>query len=575
MKQTLHLLFLLIALILQSCAFDRVEEPKYDIYRVEVGTYLNIRATPSKKGTVLGTINNGALVDVIEISDGWAKVSYRGEVIGYVSSDYLVLVRQAKKTESTEPIADGEGDEFGMDDDTPPITEADAARMKEGQPRKAEEAQQTVANSGGNVFFIGDSTLLASYEKDEIEAKLRSASEYTYIVNTVQAVPTGQLFDYAPGLLKGLSKELDSSMSWWQKFKSWFGGDSPSDHIVLLSWVKGSGLLQAECNGNSLKYLKMTKPEEYFRLQESVRQNATSSISDLGLAIDAAGKEYDSRSIFIKGQINTGNVVDIICGDVIIENILPRDSFWHKWVFGWIFAIPLSAANWIFVMTGSYLRSLFLLMLVILVVHYFVSAGTFRQNKGGMQGCVTILGILLNLFLWLSMLSLIIYMIPDMCNIAVMEQSGFSHSVISVAIKEGQTTAVTKNWFLIAAYWIGTIIYLGFNATFALNATLPAYTQQRLFEANKDKFFTQLQLAGNDTDNNKLQMSATPYSDLVYAGFAKDSIGEHMAPTIFLSFVLSGTLILYLCLFIWTVVFKRGVFFLTGVIAYKKQGFYN
>ena len=155
-------------------------------------------------------------------------------------------------------------------------------------------------------------------------------------------------------------------MSWWQKFKSWFGGDSPSDHIVLISWIKGAGLLQAECNGNSLKYLKMSEPEEYFRMQADIRKNAPEAIADLGLAIDKAGTEYSERSWFIRSQINTGNIFDNICENWIVENILPRDSFWHKWVLGWSFAIPLKFANWIMTIVHSYVATLIILMVMML-----------------------------------------------------------------------------------------------------------------------------------------------------------------------------------------------------------------
>ena len=560
MKQTLHLFFLLIALILQSCAFDRVEEPKYDIYRVEVGTYLNIRATPSKKGTVLGTINNGALVDVIEISDGWAKVSYRGEEIGYVSSDYLVLVRQAKKNEPTETAADDKEDESGIDDDTYPITESDATRM--------------------NVFFIGDSTLLASYEKEEIEARLKTSGEYTYIVNTVQSVPTGQLFDYAPGLLKDLSKELDSSMSWWQRFKSWFGGASPSDNIVLISWIKGANLLQAECNGNSLKYLKMSEPEEYFRLQANIRKNVPEAIVDLGLAIDKAGIEYSGRSWFVRSQINTGNIFDNICESWIVENILPRDSFWHKWVLGWIFAIPLKFANWIMTIVHSYVTTLVVLMIVMLGLYFFGIHGAVKYQRLGYEktGCLSMsmasMSIIANIFLWLSMLSLLIYMMPDMSVVSVMGQSGYPQKVVSVAISEFYSAAITKDWLLILLFLLSTAIVMGINTDHFISATLPSKTQKFLLDKQKDDLINEFQAKGSTFDYESWAKMEFPYRELVISEFFGNLV-KILLTVLPLSFVFNGSLLLYASIFLWTISLKKAIKIGININGLRKQGAYK
>lgn len=559
MKRTFYLLFVLTALIMQSCAFDRIEEPKYDIYRVEVGTYLNIRDTPSKKGTILGTINNGALVDVIEITDGWAKVSYRGEEIGYVASDYLVLVRQAKKTEPTEVEATG---------------------MEEEETAITEKTPQADSNSGGNVFFIGDSIILASYEKEEIKNRLRSASEYTFIINTVKSVPTGKLFDYAPDLLKELSEELDSSMSWWQRFKSWFGGDSPSDHIVLLSWVKEASLLQAECNGNSLKYLKMSDPEMYFRIQTEIRKDVPDAIAALGLAIDIAGKEYSERSWFIRSQINTGNIFDNICEDWIVENILPRDSFWHKWVLGWIFAIPFKFANWIMTIVHSYLSTLILLMVVLLGLYFLSIHGAVKYQRVGIEktGVLTLLitpiSIIVNVFLWLSMLSLLVYMMPDMSVISVMGQSGYPQRVVREALSEFYSSPITKDWMLILLFLIGTAIVMGINKDHFIAATVPSKVQKFLLNKQKDNLTEEFQDKGLTFEYESWAKMEFPYREMVISEFL-GNVGKILITVLPLSFVFNGTLLLYASIFLWTIALKKAIYIGININGLRKQGIYK
>lgn len=54
---------------------------------------LNVRATASSTGTVLGAVNKGATVYVFSVSSGWAQIYYndstQNQVVGYCSTDYL------------------------------------------------------------------------------------------------------------------------------------------------------------------------------------------------------------------------------------------------------------------------------------------------------------------------------------------------------------------------------------------------------------------------------------------------------------------------------------------------------
>jgi len=51
---------------------------------------LNVRALPSAKGTVLGTLKKGQEVRVLETKDGWKKVQSDGAAPeGWVAGEYL------------------------------------------------------------------------------------------------------------------------------------------------------------------------------------------------------------------------------------------------------------------------------------------------------------------------------------------------------------------------------------------------------------------------------------------------------------------------------------------------------
>ncbi len=64
---------------------------------VKLGEYnavLNVRATPSKDGEIVGFLVHTERVNVIEIVDGWASFKYNGAIC-YVSADFLVDERPA------------------------------------------------------------------------------------------------------------------------------------------------------------------------------------------------------------------------------------------------------------------------------------------------------------------------------------------------------------------------------------------------------------------------------------------------------------------------------------------------
>ena len=60
-----------------------------------VDRYLNVRETPGEYGKIVGKMPKNAACEVIEITDGWAKIA-SGEVEGYVSMDYLLTGMEAK-----------------------------------------------------------------------------------------------------------------------------------------------------------------------------------------------------------------------------------------------------------------------------------------------------------------------------------------------------------------------------------------------------------------------------------------------------------------------------------------------
>lgn len=568
MKRLKLLLPILAILFLGACsAFYSKPKPEHDVYAVNVNTFLNVRKSPSRTAAIVSTLNRGQYVEVWELNEGWARISeVGGAPIGYTNADYLVLFEEGQNP----PASNGVDNGVEMDGDY-------------SQSLIAEESQeaQIPDRSGLNVSFMGDSIILSQLDCREIANRLKQFSDYTFVVNAASGVPAAKLFDYAPDLLDDITDEMDSELSWWQTFKSWFGAEIPSSKLVLLSMVQNPGqgpLLQAECNGNSLKYLKIHEPEKYFRIQADGRHDPSAAIAAMGNAIADAGKDYKSRNWFIRGQIQTGNIFENICDGALVENILPRDSFWHKWVFGWIFAWPFAFANWVFSLAGSYLFTIILFMLCIVALDTFKSQAMvkFLSDKEKLAGSgVFVLTWLPRLFLWLAMLSLLVYMVPDMTNISVMAESGYSSKVVECATHNYLESPVEKSWLLVVLFIVGTVIAAGVEKSSAAAATLPEKVQRFIYRKDVEaggmkQFFSKYEL---EDAKERIEKSDRPYKELTLSILAEKM--ENISPMIVLAYVLSGSLLLYLSLFLWTKALDKIIFIFFSCRNFHKMGLYR
>lgn len=569
MKQFFYFSLIFLLLLLSSCAFDKDAVLEYDLYKVDVNTYLNVRETPNKRGKIVGTINDGAIINVAEIKEGWAAVIYDGKQVGYVSSEYLTFYKA--RTIGNQPT-----DEMS-DEDLDVVCESESTQSDHVPHNK--ESSQLAASSIDDeridsVRFVGDDFILSENERQTIRQRLSLLHGYIFVINTVENVETGELFDYAPDLLENLTKEMDSEVSWWKRFKSWFGSEIPSSNLVLLSYIKDDkdgGLLQAECNGSSLKYVKMKEPHKYFDCQTEAAANPVYGIISMGELIANGGDEYNDRNWFIRKQIDAGDILENICDGLIVENILPCNSFWHKWVFGWVFAWPLAVANWLLTILGSYLTTLFVFMLIIVSMQYYVVNQIYKGAKG-FKGTAFLI-MLMKIFMWLCMLSLIVYMFPDLTKIFVMKEAGYSSGICRMALNQFSSMSMPSNWFLIVVFIVGTIVCVGIKEGFIVDSTLSSSKQKSLYLQNEKNIEEWMQACGVDYNKDALKNDETPYLTLSYEYFGS-KVGATV-PVLIISFIFSGALLLYASLFLWTKALQKIVGVLVGILAYKKGTLYK
>lgn len=88
-----HLIMLiccLCAILMTTKAHAGESMSRAGVYTVTVNTYLTVREQPSTAGEKIGRLNNNERISVLEINNGWAKISMDGGTgTGYVSAKYL------------------------------------------------------------------------------------------------------------------------------------------------------------------------------------------------------------------------------------------------------------------------------------------------------------------------------------------------------------------------------------------------------------------------------------------------------------------------------------------------------
>lgn len=99
----------------------------------EYGAFLNVRATPSRDGDIVGSLVHTEKVEVYEIKDGWASFLL-DNTVRYVNADFLVKERPEYLTPpSPTPVPEEKPSEKNTPTPTPK-PEADVENTEEAPP---------------------------------------------------------------------------------------------------------------------------------------------------------------------------------------------------------------------------------------------------------------------------------------------------------------------------------------------------------------------------------------------------------------------------------------------------------
>lgn len=554
--------------MIQSCRSE--ETRQYDVYRVDVNTFLNVRTSPSKNAKVIERLDNGTMVEVIEIQDGWAKLKINGDQPAFVASEYLSLVK--KHTGVTDASLTSETSETPLTSDIQDTIESISSDTITA-PQSALKTEITFTDSI-NVYFMGDTTMLSSLERSLIYDRLAKTPEYIFIINTVPHIATDAIFDYAQDLLNKLTDDMDKPEGVRKNMKSWYGGEIPSSRIILLSYIKDCALLQAEGNGNALRNLKTTHLQKYLQLQLEANEEPALAISSMGAAVVQAGKAYDTQTWLMKSQTQSSYIWDCIGAPCISHDLLPHDTILYKWVLSWLLALPVKLINFVVQLVGSVPLALLILVLVNVLLYFSTIVGNHRDSDYE-EGCLAQLAHIGNIFMWCSIACMVLYLVPDMSNLVVMEQSGYPTRLLSIAKAEYLTGAPSKNITILLIALVGILLAAGIQPLYALNATLSDLRQQTLWENQKLRVMSSVKKSVlKHSDLDTILQSKKPFTNLFIRYFINVGIIRTFYIWTPLAFVCSGTALLYVVVVAWTLAAKKLLTVAVGALSYYRDKMY-
>ncbi|MDE6860487.1 MAG: SH3 domain-containing protein [Duncaniella sp.] len=530
-KSIRHLCLFLATMLICACGSRESQNYDYDIYEVDVNTFLWVRAEPSKNSRRLGSIQRGSEVRIYNIENGWGRLYFEGNT-GYVSTDYLVL-RHKLKAEPTE--------------------------LPEQQ--LAENAIQTdkdVSDQLPTSVFIEDSAGVLS-ETDHIRlSRVTATSGMKWHILTTSEIPREKIFDYTSERLDEFIDNLNSGKSWWGNMTG-----NATDSAVVVCYDATNRMLSIESKNTARKYMSLTLPHELYAAQSAVRHGRSpgEAIETLAELFLERKSHYSDRWFGVRWAVSSGSFFDYVCDEIFVENILPRDSFWHTWVFGWIFAIPFSIANTIMNMTGTLCGTLLLFIvlygMVAFALNYF--SIKYARYKAG-KYVIGIFGFrIFQLLLWLTLISFVVYMQPKLENIVVMENYGYPLSTVDNISLIYTDSSVISGWFIWVLFLIGVLIKFCVNSNYALYALFPSSLQRKIY-SNERKNIEYYLISDNDIELSMdvLDNDETPFTTLTFSIFTMRFI-KVFIPAVPLLFVLNDSLLIYATMFMWTSVVAKTI----------------
>lgn len=589
-QNSLHLLFFLIcALIMAGCGRSYKEEQpeEYDIYTVKVRTYLVIREGPGKDTQPIGYYTNGTKIEVYGEENGWAKVKVDNRY-AYVSSQYIHFDSEGPRYHKVEvDSAASQPEEAGdkqLADNSPvkPDNKDSRGKGSESKDDKSSPSEsvsaggdqsgsqeESVTSPDGGTLIIANADSVFSHADIAALKQLHVPSEWTFYVTAVDSVNYLNLRNYTDDAYDAVKDSLPKESR---------------KKLVLFSYIKESHVFSYHMSNDAISgYLSNYYYDSLLDVQWELTSGSRSSSRALGNYIDTVGKAidaYDGMGWFKRLRMSSDNVIDEVLGGGLASNILPSDSWIHKYILGWLTYWPLRTLFKLNLLTGSLWITLIILIIILSLLTYGYGKLVIKLNGRGLGTnlCLAIVRLSVLGYVWVTVFTSLIYAVPDMMNVAIMEGSGSYPEEYIQSLQDFYfSDPPNVGWI-----WYAVMVVL-FIGSFAIDpkylplATVSSATQRKLFKFYLDPKnsegatidgYNNLEL---HADIEKLKASEIPLADF-YGGQLGENLGGKIIFLIFACTIFNGTLVIYSILILGSRCLTRLIRVLLTCSDLKKKG---
>jgi protective antigen spaA homolog len=513
----------LMMLTLTSCISCKEDTPKeeitYSLYQVNIKSSLNVRMEPASNSRKIGALYNNDKVNVININNGWAKIKF-GSQYAYVSSKYLTLIENKSSNDSI---------------------------------NKEITSNKTI--------FFDNANLLSNEEYAFINQAYANINAYI-IVWTTESIDKGDIIHYNEQIIDKLEEEPYDS-----KIKASKPSNIDEDDIYFITYIKNLGLLQVKSESGAMNIINISMPEKYIQTQIKAKQNGLKDgLIALSSLINEATIKYNENNWFIRTFINGSSLGEMITESLFKEQIVPSNSFFHKYIFSWATKIPRDFVNYLIAIFGS--LSYVMIFLCILYTTTIIIKSNIL-GEGYKQGetkklLYLLLSIVVLSFLFVSLIILIFYTMCNLADITAMNMYGWNNEMSTTLLEHNLNDKISRSWWLSLLFFIGMFMYKLPDAWVTVAAFLPPKVQQQLAKNNPSHF----------NENMDLTSKESPYSEL-FGDKTGEAIGSSIFIIIILTLLLNGTSMMYATVFTCSLMLGKVYSTIKLYLRWKSYGYFR
>lgn len=528
-KNIIRIFVLLITLlsifIFGSCSTEKKELIIYDVYEVHVKSSLNVRTKPNGDAPVIYTLKNNERVQVMEFDNGWAKLYTKDGRDSYVSSQYIQLVY---KQPNTQEIKDQQA----------------AARDVKGSE---------------NLIILDHANLLSKKECEEIYG-IYADKEAFFVIWTIDSVDRLDVNRYSSFINERITaapyKDIIQSQN------------KDNKDLYLITYMNDRKLFNVESEAKVMSVIDISLHQEYFKVQYDAKESGLmTGLLCFSNLYDAGVKKFEASNGFVRFTTNAASASELLATDILANWMAPSNSWMYKYIFSWLFAIPYWIANWFIIHFNSIFLAILLMSLTCaalrLVNPICFPTGIDFKKRGKFY--LTVVAMLLSFIMMISVIYPILYITLDMTKITAMIGFNDNPGLANVIINENINMSIPRSWITCLMFFIGFLLYKSVEP-FALSVSLlPSKLQKAYAEQNKSHFLG---------EHENYLKEYKPYTSLVTSKMG-NAIGESLITLIILVFILNGSAMLYLTVFVWTLLIPKIYSIITAVINWKRMGYFS